>query len=49
MAECERCGVTLSTECLDKFKDGEWRVKKECPVCHMRLFTLVKEGKKEQV
>jgi hypothetical protein len=46
---CEKCnnGTEMSMEPLFIVTpDNLWRVKHVCPVCHLRVYTLVPEARK---
>lgn len=48
--DCFRCHVPMNSELLDdeitRHHSETWRVRRECPKCHVRVYQLVKVAKK---
>jgi hypothetical protein len=49
---CERCKVGMKMTVLDYEiptvpRNGRWRVLNECPLCHLRVYSIVLEAKKK--
>jgi hypothetical protein len=47
---CERCQIAMNLTILGKSScvSEKWRVEQECPVCKLRIFCLMEEGRKNE-